>query len=462
MSYLRMIQKPVMRFPDLRKSLSSNRVFNFFLSRKLTGTALGAAVGLIYLCFSMMGCSTITTRNYTVIPIDQFPAFVLPEGSEIQPQSVDSSIPDVDILNLNDEMRAVLDESVLPLKNSRARLNMLVKIIISRVRYDSEIDNGAKSATDTFETGTANCLSLSNLFVSMARYSGFKTDFQEIPVLPNWVKSGNALFFTRHIGAMVSLDAFLEPGVLIDPTDGQGVIPADKIQRYLFIPSMLDPDMPRINSRLPRTIPDYRAFAQYYNNIGAKYLAEGKGRDAYRYFIKAVKTDPMLGFTWSNLGVAYSRNGQIEAAEKAYMQALCIDRMIDGDSAMSVMGNLERLYRKTGDKKQADFYEKEVAAFRSRNPYYYYDLGETAYYNGNFKESVKHFREAIRRKDDEYLFHYALALSYLRLGDLKMAGKSIVRTELFAWNEKMKLDYDLLREQMVKEQNKFNYEGVHK
>jgi Flp pilus assembly protein TadD len=423
---------------------------------------LCTVLGMISLCVIMTGCSTIATHNYTFIPIDQFPALVLLEGSEIQPPSVDSSIPDADILMLTDEMKAVLNESVVPLKNARARLEMLVKIITSRVRYDNEIDNGAKSATETFETGTGNCLSLSNLFVSMARHSGFKTDFQEIPILPTWVKSGNALFFTRHIGALVSLDASQEPGILIDPSDGQGIIPAGMIQHYLFTPSVLDPDMPHINSRLPRTIPDYRAFAQYYNNIGAKYLAEEKSRDAYRYFIKAVKTDPMLGFAWSNLGVVYSRNSQIEAAKKAYLQALSIDRATDDDSAMSVIGNLERLYRKTGNKKQADFYEKEVAAFRVRNPYYHYALGETAYYDGNFKESVKHFREAIRRKNDEHLFYYALALAYLRLDDLKMAEKSIISAELFAWNEKMKLDYDLLREQMVSKRNKYNYTGGYK
>jgi len=435
-----------------RVCLQVNKCRHFKL-RDDKGTGLCIVLGLIFLVLSMTGCSTIVTQKYTFIPIDQFPAFTGSESSEILPQSVDYSVPDVDILKLNDEMRSVLDESIVPLKNPQARLEMLLRIINTRVSYSTAADDGAKTAIETFETRTGNCLSLSNLFISMARYSGLKTAFQEIPVPPFWKKSGVALFFTRHIGASVNLDTTQEDGVRIDSTNSNSAIMRDNMSFYLLTPSLMGAGTPAINPLFTQPIPDNRAFAQYYNNIGANCLAEGNGRDAFRYFIKAVKTDPRLGFAWSNLGVVYSRNNQIDAAEMAYLQALSINRGIDETSAMNVMGNLEKLYRKIGNSKQAAFYEKEIAFFRNKNPYYHYSLGKTAYYDGNFEEAVKHFKDAIGQKEDEHLFHYTLALAYLRLGNIKMAEKTIVRAELFAWDEKIKLDYELLRERMVKYRN---------
>jgi len=208
--------------------------------------------------------------------------------------------------------------------------------------------------------------------------------------------------------------------------------------------------MPEFNPRLVREIPDNRAFAQYYNNLGSKYLAGGMGSDSYRYFVKAVKIDPELSFAWSNLGVAYSRNNQIEAAEKAYMQALAINRGRDDTSAMSVMSNLAKLYKRIGNAKRAAFYENEVASFRNKNPYYHFSIGKVAYENGRYEESVKDFKEAIRKKEDEHLFHFALALSYFKLGDIDDAEKSLKKAKLYVWDTAEKDYYQQVLEDMLK------------
>lgn len=227
----------------------------------------------------------------------------------------------------------------------------------------------------------------------------------------------------------------------------------DNKERFFIAPS-LDAMMPEIGNYTLKIIPDNKAFAQYYNNIGAQFMAEGKTGDAYCYFVKAIKTDPELSFAWSNLGVAYIWNDQIDAAEKAYLQALSINRGKDETSAMTVMNNMSKLYYRIGNKEKAALYEKEVMSFRNRNPYYYFSIGKMAYDDGFFEESVKYYKEAIRKKRNEPLFYYSLALSYVGLNDIKNAEKNLKKAKSYAWERDIKDYYDQVLENLI--ENKAN------
>jgi tetratricopeptide (TPR) repeat protein len=399
------------------------------------------------------GCATFPSNNSPVVNIDQFPEYTNPGGLNISPSSIDQSIPDVDILALNNEMKFLLDDLVVGIKNPEHKLNLLTEIVLHRIAYDTEDDKfGTKTAIETFESGTGNCLSYINLFVAMARYAGLQSGFQDIPTPPNWIKNGDALFITRHVGAFVD---YYSPGQAfyrIDFSGGKSVVVSNDDNRFLFAPSIAA-GTPEFNPRSVRSIPDNQAFAQYYNNLGSKYLAEGKGSDAFRYFVKAIKTDPGLSYAWSNLGVAYSRNNQVDAAEGAYRKALSISReRRDYIPAMSVMNNLARLYTRTGNIEQAAFYGKEVTAFRNKNPYYHFSIGKIAYNDGHYEESVKDFKEAIRKKEDEHLFHFALALSYYKMGELDQAEKSLDKAKSYVWDKSEKDYYDQVRQSMLKKE----------
>jgi tetratricopeptide (TPR) repeat protein len=405
----------------------------------------------IIILLLLSGCATPPSYNSPIVSIDRFPEYTNHNGPDINPSYIDQAIPDVDILALNDEMKFLLDDLVVGIRNPEQKLNVLVEIVLHRVVYDTQDDKfGTKTAVETFESGTGNCLSFINLFVAMARYAGLQSGFQDIPTPPNWVKNGDALFITRHVGAFVD---YYSPGQAfykIDFLGGKSVVVANNDNRFLFAPSIAA-DAPEFNPKLVRSIPDKQAFAQYYNNLGSKYLTEGKGVDAFRYFVKAIKTDPTLSYAWSNLGVAYSRNNQVDAAEEAYKQALTIGRERgDAISAMSVMNNMARLYARTGNITQASFYEKEVAAFRDKNPYYHFSIGKIAYDDGRYEESVKDFKEAIRKKEDEHLFHFALALSYYKMGEIDKAEKSLDKAKFYVWDKAEKDYYEEVREGMLK------------
>jgi len=385
-----------------------------------------------FLAFGLLlfvpGCVTMHDKRPVIIPVDQFPAFMVAQGQDAEPASDEYAVPDIDILALSEEIKDMLDESIVEAGNAKQRLQALMDLIAENVKLDEAEDKyGTKTATETFEEGSGNCLSFSNMFVSMARYSGLDSGFQEIPAPPNWVKDGEVLLFTRHIGAMV--DVF-EPGqeVVVNIEGsfaGERIVVETRDQtQYLFAPLL--PLSVRY-SRVPstRSMTDKRAFAFFYNNIGSQYLAEGNTLDAFRYFVKALKLDPEVDFIWSNLAVAYGRNNQEEAAEKAFLQALSVNQGRDELTAMSIMSNLARHYNRQGNIEEAAVYQEKVRSYRNMNPYYHYSMGEIAFYEESYENSIGHYNEAIKRKSDEPQFHYALALAYFRLGKIEKAEESI-------------------------------------
>jgi Flp pilus assembly protein TadD len=356
------------------------------------------------------------------------------------------------ILAINREITSILDKKVLKIGNPRKRLETLREILLQKVNYDTVDDRyGVKTAQETFDTGTGNCLSFSNLFIAMSRYAGYKAKYQEIPTLPNWTREGEMLFFTRHIGASFDIYEPYDNVVQLEFSDDRIHMVLDSYSfRYIFAPSELDPYVPEINPHSFKPIPDYRAFAQYYNNIGSQHIAEGNSAAAFRYFVKAIKTDPQLSYAWSNLGVLYRRNGQFEAAEAAYLQGLAVTSGSRDTSALIIMNNMANLFDNSGNKEKATLYKKRVASFREKNPYYQYAAAKTAYYDAFYEKSVKLFRKAIRLKDDEHLFYYGLALAYIKIGDIKNAEINIDRAMRYSWNDEKKAYYQKVRDKLDK------------
>jgi len=147
--------------------------------------------------------------------------------------------------------------------------------------------------------------------------------------------------------------------------------------------------------------------------------------------------------------VVYSRNNQLEAAEAAFLQGMSVVPRQDDITTLNIINNMVKLYERTGDKEKAEFYLKEVASFRERNPYYLYMIARTSYQEALYERSVKYFKAAIRRKDDDHLFYYGLALAYSKLGDLEGVEKNIDKAKHYAWDEEQKAYYDRIRDTMV-------------
>jgi len=370
---------------------------------------------ILFIFLLLCGCVTLPVTELQPASIDQYPSLIVSDGPDIDPNSEKHAVPDADILGPSANMKQILDEHIYGISDYRKRFETLLDLFYSNSLFEkTDEKHRTKTAAETFESGTGNCLSFSFAFLSMARYVDLDVQFQEVSTPPEWDKYEKLIFFNRHINVAFKIKSSMEIEIDFYPP-----------RRF---------DTKNIETRI---ISDKRAIAQYYNNIGSEYLRDGYIIDAFRYLVKSIKIDPLLSFAWSNLGSIYNRNKQYEAAEKAYKHAININKR-----EFTAMSNLTRLYAMQGRDKEMAYYKRKVQIFRNKNPYYHFALGERAYARGMYDESLKHFKRAIRKQAKTYQFYYELARAYFKLGNLRKAEKSMGRVRKYAPDELIRNRYE--------------------
>lgn len=320
-----------------------------------------------------------------------------------QPSNVTPMVTAIDVMAMNDEMRTFLEE-MTDSNDPYRRLYTLVNTIFSDKFLNLEYDNSrTKTAIETFETRSGNCLSFTFMFVAMARELGINARFQEVYNMPTWDRQGKLVVLNRHINARVMIEG--------KPYDVDFNPWSDKVEFS------------------KRVVRDSRAIAQYYNNIGAEHYANRDYETAAAWFRKSLEVNEEVSFTWSNLGVALRALERLEDAEFAYLRAIDLDKR-----EYTAMNNLSSLYTYMGRKHEAKHYQEKVESYRKRNPYYHFSLGERAYAAGNYEASIDHFRRAIRRKDNDHTFYHALAKAYAKMDDSSKARLFLRKARAYAPN----------------------------
>jgi Flp pilus assembly protein TadD len=206
-------------------------------------------------------------------------------------------------------------------------------------------------------------------------------------VQPSWDRRGDLLVLSQHINA-------------------SGKISARRTYIVDFTPEI---SLQQLTSRV---VSDRVARSLYFNNLGVEELIEGNYDEALVYFKNALFLNEDSSIAWNNIGSNYNRLDNEEYAEYAYRMAFSLD-----DSNATAINNLAKYYRRSGDLGLASEYEEAIERFNDRNPYYHFSQGSVAFDDGDFDEARKSFRRAVRLKEEEPDFYYALAGAYLRLGN---------------------------------------------
>ena len=205
--------------------------------------------------------------------------------------------PDIDALELTAEMTAFLDENVDQHLPEYDRLNRLVAAIFTDSLLGFEYDRSrTKTAAETFEERSGNCLSFSNLLVTMGRQIGLEAHFQEVDTPPTWDRHGKIVVAAHHVNVVVFI--------------GARVYEVD-----------LAPEVARVRMGA-RVISDARGRAHFYSNRGVDFFGLGSPATAKQYFQRALAEDDEVSFAWANLGAVQSLMGQHEEAESSNRIAL--------------------------------------------------------------------------------------------------------------------------------------------
>ena len=324
-------------------------------------------------------------------------------------------LPDIDMLAVNDDMRAFLSQHVPSHLGDKRKVELILQAVLKDGLQLNYNNFKTYTAQEAFYARECNCLSFTNLFVALAREAGVNARYQEVQVPPTWALKDDTWMFNLHIN------------VVVDMPGSQQIV---------------DFDMASYDSEYhSRLLSDTAALARYHNNMAVHWMAEEDLSLAFRHYRKALQLRPETGYVWTNLGTLYKRAGHPERAEQAYLRAIRLD------NEPAAMSNLARLYRQQAKPQLAIKYESKVYVYRRKNPYYLFHLAEEAYASSDYSQTKRLLRSAIHLLKDEQNFYHLLGLTHIQLGEIGAAQKRFHQASALAasdverehYNHKLKL-----------------------
>ncbi len=360
-------------------------------ARRLAATRAATGVTIALTALLAAGCAAAPARLSAPQPAP------LPEPWSDRVAEVGPLPTREEILSLTPEMLSYLqthiDDSRFRPHRVRSLSRLLLHPALLGIDYEARRTG---TAEETFHSRAGNCLSLSILFVAMARELGLDARFQQVEVMPQWDMEGDVLFAARHVNVYGRLR-------------GWGDYVMD------FYPY---PDEPRGRRTM---LSDGQAIGQFYNNQGARRLASGDYAGAWVYFRAAIREAPGWSDAWSNLGLLYQRVGDDRSAEEMLRYAIALE-----PENTSAINNLAVLLHRRGRSIEARDWLDEIQRVRESNPYYYFALAREAEAEGEYRRALDHLERAMRMKRDEALFRRKAAELARRIeGD---AGRDVYRT----------------------------------
>lgn len=375
-------------------------------------------LALIGLAFLATGCAAPVEWTFERVTVPP-----LTVGERVYTVDEALSAPRPDVLAVSDAMRDFVDLHTGDRNGARNRLQALHRAVTTSegldVRYDAFADG---DAADTFDRGTANCLSYAHMFIALAREAGLDARYQWMEVRPEWHRIGERVAVRLHVNVQVKT-----------PHDG--------------VEYMIDIDpLSRAEVAGARLMSDAEGLALHHNNLAMLALSEDLPGEAWLEVVRGIRVAPSLSQLWVNLGAIYRYQGQFEDAESAYLRALDIDA---GDR--SAINNLVVLYGQQGRSEEKAFWLDRLTRYRDRNPYYHASLGDRAMQEGDWEAAYTHYRKARRLQPEDGFLIYSLGLAEYRRGNLKSAerlfAEAVDRASFPSERERYQLSLRSIREE---------------
>ena len=230
----------------------------------------------------------------------------------------------------------------------------------------------------TVERGYGNCLALTSIFIGLAR---------EIGLVAYYVDASDRINDLRR-----------EEEIIVDSGHIAGGVRTEK--GY----TLVDYDGHVARYRTFKIIDDITALAHYYNNLGFELIYDAQQADedvpwdsALHHFQLATLVRSDFTRAYNNLGVAYTRLGDLDAAAASYRTAIQKDP--ESDAAYHNLGNLQM---RAGDLVAALASYDTAVELRGRNPYLHYHRGLAQYRLDDLAAAEESFKRAIGL-DREYI-----------------------------------------------------------
>ena len=358
---------------------------------------LAVSALMIALAATLAGCTTQGTATAT-LPPDRLPLHdELFDGfSQINVEASE------DVFRLDEEAKRFARTATSGTSDPYDQMNTLIHKIFDRSEFNLLYMADANyTANQAFQTGLANCLSMSIMTYALAAEAGFEVRFRDVQIPEYWTRRDGHNVLSDHVNLVLLPPA--EPG----------------ITRFLETGLEVDFDPGATRSVFPsRIIGKNTVLAMFFNNKGVDALLNNRHTEAYAYFRASAKSDRFFESPFINLGTLYRREGRSDLAELSYRYALAID-----DENLPAWENLARLYERIGRTEEAGEIYARVERVRTSNPYYHFILGEQAYDNARFEEALTHYEKALSLDNSKHEIYFGLAKAHFALGNLERSEK---------------------------------------
>lgn len=308
------------------------------------------------------------------------------------------------VFALSDDMRHYLRTEIAAQLRRKGASHGLFDALYNkgqlRLDYDSAI---TRNAAEAFAVRAGNCLSLVIMTAAFAKELGIDVRYQSVFAEEAWSRSGDLYLASRHVTLTLGRRLF-------DARTGED----SQALRIDFLPPE---DARRLRTR---TIKEETIVAMFMNNRAAEALVQRQLDDAYAWARAAMLQDPTFLSAFNTLGVIYSRQGAVAAAERVFRYVVARE-----PANTLALANLVQVLSKQGQTEEAEAVQRRLAQIQPYPPFYFFDLGVAAMQRGEYQTARDLFVKEIDRDAHYHEFHFWLGLSHFMLGDVKRARKHL-------------------------------------
>jgi tetratricopeptide (TPR) repeat protein len=338
-----------------------------------------------------------------------------------------------DVFAVNDEMRRYLQNNMAELLSTKGRQYGLFDALYNKSQLKLEYDSvRTRNAQEAFAARSGNCLSLAIMTGALAKEMGLGVRFQRVFVEPDWTRMDGVYFASGHVnitlGKTPSYESFRY---------GEG-----NLLTIDFYPMAKDARQHAYK------VSEESIIAMYMNNRAAESLVAGEIDNAYWWAREAIRQDPNLIIAHNTLGVIYRHHNNLAEAEAVFTYLLARE-----PDDLLVMSNLAIVYKNQGRAEEAQNLLLKVAKMQPYPPFHFFDLGQVAMRDGNFRMARDLFAKEVARAGTQSEFHFWLASAYFNLGEIKNAQKHLTLANEFSANPKERALYSAKLERIKSYRN---------
>lgn len=300
-------------------------------------------------------------------------------------------VQEQDIFLLNQSTKNYIKQRADLAANEQDKALTLIHDLFSPAQLALDYVHGANTiAQKTFDSGKANCLSLTILAYSMAREAGLEVKFYEVFQEESWSQFGDFDLANGHVNLKISAapkTAALQDVPSFRKTYTVDFFPTDREGR--FRTSEIDKDI---------------IMSYFYSNLAAKALMESDNLRAYAHVRKALQVYANDSSAWNNLALILKRQNLVTQAIDAYQQA--INLRPDNFTAWE---NMAVLLAKNGEAEEAQKIRSRLEAQRRQNPNYFIRLGNRYLLDNDTEAAEKAFRQSLKLDNKNHYAWFGLA-----------------------------------------------------